>query len=186
MFFEEEPPTEQGPEALTTEQILPVVYEELRRIASDRLRHESRQFTLQPTALVHEAWLRLSGGRLVTWENRAHFFGAAAQAMRRILVDRAREKSAAKRRATEPDEALEQGFPGDNDHVLLIHECLLQLERTDPASAQVVLLKFYAGLGNREIADLVGRSMRSVERQWMFARAKLYQMITADRSTAAP
>ncbi|MBB5351659.1 RNA polymerase sigma factor (TIGR02999 family) [Haloferula luteola] len=170
---------------LTTEEILPVVYEELRRIATDRLRHESRQFTLQPTALVHEAWLRLSGGQKVTWENRAHFFGAAAQAMRRILVDRAREKSAAKRQVIAPEEALDAGFPGGNDHVLLIHECLIQLEQSDPISARIVLLKFYAGLGNREIADLVGRSVRSVERQWMFARAKLFQMIQAERSNSS-
>ncbi|GAA5481552.1 ECF-type sigma factor [Haloferula sargassicola] len=167
---------------LTTEEILPLVYEELRRIASDRLRRESRQFTLQPTALVHEAWLRLSGGRLVTWENRAHFFGAAAQAMRRILVDRARAKQAAKRQRdeVEPDESMEYG----DDRVLAIHDCLTELERVDPLSAKIVLLKFYGGLDNKEVAEIVGRSLRSVERQWMFARGRLYQMMAADSTRA--
>ena len=173
-------------EGMTSEEILPIVYEELRRIAGARLLNESRQMTLQATALVHEAWLRLSSGRDVAWENRAHFFGAAAQAMRRILVEKARSKTAAKRTQPKADDGwngLSEELAND-DHILMIHECLIRLEQDDPTLARVVLLKFYAGLGSREIAEMTGSSVRSVERQWMYAKAKLYQMIEADDSAA--
>ena len=165
----------------SSDELLPIVYEELRRLAAFRLKHEAGNKTLQPTALVHEAWIRLASSEVKPWENRAHFFNAAAQAMRRILVDRARAQSRQKR--TRPEEHPLGESAGESDaHVLMIHECLTRLEKIDPYSAKVVLLKFYGGLSSEEISGITGRSVRSVERQWMFAKAKLYQMIRDDQS----
>ncbi len=166
---------------LASEQLLPIVYEELRRLAASRMAQESAGQTIQPTALVHEAWLRLLGNRSATWENRAHFFGAAAQAMRRILVDRSRRKAALKRKTNEceplrPDLPLAE--PGD--HILMIHENLSRLEEEDPVAARIVLLKFFSGMGSEEIAKMLGISLRSVERQWTMAKARLFQMIRED------
>jgi len=165
----------------TSEKLLPVVYEELRRLAAARLKNEAGSQTLQPTALVHEAWLRVSGIEMPQWESEGHFFGAAAQAMRRILVERARGKATLKRSL--PDNPHPDGeWMENDDHIIMIHECLDRLERSDPCSAKVVLLKFYGGLSSEEIGRIMGRSVRSVERHWMFAKAKLYRMITADQS----
>lgn len=163
---------------LPSERVLPLVYDELRRLAASRMAGESPGHTLQPTALVHEAWLRLEGTGGGTWENQAHFFGAAARAMRCILVDRARRKSAMKRQAS----GLADLFTGDaspdrEDHILLIHESLARLEKEDPEAAEIVLLKFFCGLGSKEIARLTGGSVRSVERCWTLVKARLYQMI---------
>lgn len=156
--------------------LLPLVYEELRRLAAAKMARESGPRTLQPTALVHEVWLRLSSTPGGEWQNRAHFFGAAAEAMRRIMVERARRRSAAKRQpaidltaAPDPDESP--------DSILLIHESLECLKREDPQAAQVVLLKFFSGLSTGEIARMEGCSPRSVERRWTFAKARLYQII---------
>lgn len=169
-----------GDDKLSSEQLLPVVYEELRRIAAAHMARESVGHTLQPTALVHEAWLRLTGDGGCSWVNRAHFFGAAAQAMRRILVDHSRRKAALKRQAGEFNIPLDdnEGIalePGN--HILIIHESLTRLEQIDPAAARIVLLKFFSGLGSDEIARMLGSSTRSVERQWTVAKAKLYQII---------
>ncbi len=163
---------------LPSERLLPLVYDELRRLAASRMMGEMPGQTLQPTALVHEAWLRLEDGSGITWENRAHFFAAAARAMRRILVDRARRKSAFKRRTGErfPDPAADS-LPERDDHILLIHESLARLEVEDPEAAEIVLLKFFSGLGSKEIAGMTGGSVRSVERRWTLAKARLYQMI---------
>lgn len=169
----------------SSDELLPIVYEELRRLAAFRLKHEGGSKTLQPTALVHEAWIRLASAEVKPWENQAHFFNAAAQAMRRILVDRARAQSRQKR--TQPDEMAIGESAGESDaHILMIHECLTRLEKIDPYSAKVVLLKFYGGLSSEEISNITGRSVRSVERQWMFAKAKLYQMIREDQSEGSP
>lgn len=169
----------------SSDELLPIVYEELRRLAAFRLKHEGGSKTLQPTALVHEAWIRLASAELKPWENQAHFFNAAAQAMRRILVDRARAQSRQKRR--QPEEMAIGESAGESDaHILMIHECLTRLEKIDPYSAKVVLLKFYGGLSSEEISNITGRSVRSVERQWMFAKAKLYQMIREDQSEGNP
>ncbi len=156
-------------------ELLPVVYDELRRLAAFRLDHASASKTLQPTALVHEAWMRLSGTNEKLWQSKDHFFNAAAQAMRRILVDRVRAQTRQKR--TQPIQNLDDGVFEDDSHILLIHDCLTKLEKIDPYSAKVVLLKFYGGLSSEEISQVTGRSVRSVERQWMFAKAKLYQLI---------
>ena len=160
-------------------ELLPVVYDELRRLAAFRLDRDSASKTLQPTALVHEAWIRLSEIDGKMWQSKEHFFNAAAQAMRRILVDRVRAQSRQKR--TRPPENLDTGVFEDDSHILLIHDCLTKLEKIDPYSAKVVLLKFYGGLSSEEISQVTGRSMRSVERQWMFAKAKLYRLIQEDQ-----
>lgn len=169
--------------SIPSERLLPLVYEELRRLAAYRMLGESGSQTLQPTALVHEAWLRLTGSGEGTWQNQAHFFGAAALAMRRILVDRARSKTAQKRQGGIRLPLLdENSFMEPDDHILMIHESLTQLEKEDPEAAKVVLLKFYSGLSSEEIARMLQRSVRSIERQWTLAKARLYQMIKKDGS----
>lgn len=164
-------------EGLTSDKLLPIIYKELRSLAAYRLRNESDYQTLQPTALVHEAWVRVSGSENSAWKNQAHFFGAAAVAMRRILVERARSKSTLKRSPPMDPATMEQNWMESDDHIIMIHECLTTLEKSDPDSARVVLLKFYGGLNNEEISRTTGRSLRTVERQWMFAKAKLYRLI---------
>ncbi|GAA5120013.1 ECF-type sigma factor [Luteolibacter yonseiensis] len=160
---------------------MPLVYDELRRLAASRMMGEAAGHTLQPTALVHEAWLRLQNGNGGMWENKGHFFAAAARAMRCILVDRARRKSASKRQADErfPDPASDI-LPERDDHILRIHESLARLEKEDPEAAEIVLLKFFSGLGSKEIAGMTGSSVRSVERCWTLAKARLYQLIRED------
>jgi RNA polymerase sigma factor (TIGR02999 family) len=170
-------------EALNSEELLPLVYDELRHLAAKRLADEKPGQTLQPTALVHEAWLRVSGGKERDWSDRAHFFRAAAGAMRRILVDRAREKSALKR--GEGREMLDIGDfdladTSRDDRVLLIDEMLERLEAEDPEGARVVSLKFFGGLTEAEIAGILGVTERTVRRQWAYAKARLFQMIQED------
>lgn len=168
--------------------LLPKVYEELRRVAAARMAEQSAGHTLQPTALVHEAWLRLQGADPAKWNDREHFFRAAAIAMRQILVDHARSKSRLKRGSNQvmlaiPEDVVSSEDPESN--ILLIHECLTVLEKTHPDCARVVQLKFFAGLGNQETADLLGSSLRSVERLWAFARARLFHMVRSQREPGA-
>jgi RNA polymerase sigma factor (TIGR02999 family) len=163
-----------------SEELLPLVYDELRRLAAARMASESAGQTLQATALVHEAWLKLVNGSARTWENRAHFFRAAAQAMRRILVDRAREKASFKRGAGAekiPLEGLELAQASQDEKVLLVDEALERLEAEDPESARIVTLKFFGGLTNQEVARTLGVTERTVERQWAYAKACLFGMI---------
>ena len=164
------------------DRLLPMVYEELRRMAALKMRKERLGHTLQPTALVHEAWLRLRGTGGSEWENKSHFMGAAARAMRRILVENARRRASAKRRRDNRAEVLDPedcvGF-GPEDHLLMIHESLQVLEQEDAESANVVILKFFSGLDSMEIARVTGSSVRSVERRWTVAKARLYQIIRA-------
>jgi RNA polymerase sigma factor (TIGR02999 family) len=162
------------------EELFKLVYEELRRMAVARMARESAGQTLQPTALVHEAWLQLVGDGDRSWENRAHFFGAAADAMRRILIDISRRKSTLKRgsgmeRLDIADMDLAQATP--DDHVLLINEALENLEREDPDRARIVVLKYFGGLTNQEVAETLRIGERSVERQWAAARVRLFQWI---------
>lgn len=168
---------------VSASELLPVVYDELRRLAAFRLGSNAASKTLQPTALVHEAWLKLSGADEKLWQNKDHFFNAAAQAMRRILVDRVRSQGRQKR--TQPPEWSDSGIFEDDSHILLIHECLTKLEKIDPRSAKVVLLKFYGGLSSEEIGEVTGQSLRSVERQWMFAKAKLFRLIQDEQNPEA-
>jgi RNA polymerase sigma factor (TIGR02999 family) len=157
---------------------LPEVYEELRRLATDRMLREVSGLTMQPTALVHEAWLKLSMHNDRKWNDREHFFRSAAMAMRRILVDHASRKRRRKQILDSQHEELRsKGQPIPEERLLLIEESLKKLEKQDPEMARVVLMKFYAGLTNREVAESLGVTERTVERQWSYARSILLTMI---------
>jgi len=160
--------------------MLPEVYAELRELASLYLNRERPDHTLQPTALVHEAFLRLADQRKVHWRNRAQLLGLAAEMMRRILVNYARDRAAAKRGGNArrvslslAEDALQQA---DVDTIVL-HEALERLEQLDRRKGRVVELKYFGGLTNDEIADVLGISGATVEREWKFARAWLYDAI---------
>ena len=162
------------------EQLLPIVYRELRRIATRQLRRERVDHTLVPTALVHELYLRLVDQRRVTWENRAHFFGLAAHLMRRILVDHARADHAAKRGASAVrvclDVAVEETHHSTGpEDVLAIDLALERLTTLDPEQARIVELRFFAGLTVEETAHVVNRSARTIKREWRLARAWLFR-----------
>lgn len=159
------------------ERLLPLVYDELRQLAAARLASESHTQTLQPTALVHEAWLRLRQVNRVAWQNRAHFFAAAAEAMRRVLIERARRKGRLKRRGGQRVEVELVDLPdiSPDERLLQVDEALGRLEREDAALARVVTLKFYGGLTNQEVADTLTVTTRTVERQWAFARSWLFR-----------
>ncbi|HLP75275.1 MAG TPA: sigma-70 family RNA polymerase sigma factor [Candidatus Paceibacterota bacterium] len=164
----------------SADELLPLVYEELRRLASARMAREPVGHTLQPTALVHEAWLRLVSDGQRTWKNRAHFFGAAAEAMRRILIENARRKSRLKRGGdlTRVDiDSMDLAEASPDDKLLLIDDALQTLSREDPARAQVVVMKFFGGLTNQEVAENLGVTERTVERQWAYAKAWIFQCI---------
>ena len=158
-----------------TDRLLPLLYDELRRLARSRMARERHQ-TLQPTALVHEAYLRLLGDATPRWENRAHFFAAAAEAMRRVLIDRARTRDRQKRggglQAVELEEGLLRDDPRDVE-LLALDEALARLEQVDAAMAQVVKLRAFAGLSVEEVAEALATSPRTVDRQWQAGRAWL-------------
>lgn len=166
-------------ERMPASELLPLVYEELRRLAESRLARLPPGQTLQPTALVHDAYLRLVGDRDPGWNGRGHFFGAAARAMRNILVDQARRKSALRhggdRRRLILDErgVLDVPVDADTDEVLSLDHVLGRLEQEHPRQAQVVLLRYFAGLTNEQVADLLGVATTTVKRDWRFARAWL-------------
>jgi len=159
------------------DRLLPQIYAELRRLASSYLRRERHDHTLQPTALVHEAFIKLVDQRAVRWQNRAHFFGIAAQAMRRILVDHARAHAADKRgsgeRAVPLDEALVAIGAPDVD-VLALDEVLTRLASLDPQQSRVVELRFFGGLTMEETAEVMNISPATVGREWTLAKAWLY------------
>jgi len=165
-----------------SEDLLPLVYEELRRLAAARMAKETAGQTLQPTALVHEAWLQLVGEGGRNWQNRAHFFGAAADAMRRILIDNARRKAALKRGGGQSRvdiEDLQINAATPDECVLLINEALEWLEAENPERARIVTLKFFGGLTNEEVAESLGVSLRTVVREWTCAKITLFQWIRA-------
>ncbi len=163
--------------------LLPLVYEELRKLAAVKMAQERPGQTLQPTALVHEAWLRLTGDENARFEGRGHFFAAAAEAMRRILIDRAREKRALKRGAgaerVNLDE-LEVAAAADDDTLLAVDEALEKLGKEDPDSAEFIKLRFFVGLTNDEAANALGIAQRTARRHWSFARAWLYRELRRD------
>jgi len=164
------------------EELLPLVYTELRRIAGARMAHQPPGQTLQATALVHEAWLKLVGGERNQWNNRRHFFAAASEAMRHILIDRARRRRAEKHgggHGKVPLDGLElpAAAPGDEETLLAVNEALDLLEQQDPIKAQVVKLRFFVGLQNAEIGDILGVSAKTVQRQWITARAWLFRQL---------
>lgn len=158
-------------------ELLPLVYDELRHIAAHKMAGEASGHTLQPTALVHEAWLRLGADAQPTWQNRAHFFSAAAEAMRRILVDRARRRLAAKRGggATELDvHDLEIASPiADDDMLLRVNEALEKLALIDARKAELVKLRYFAGLTFEETAAALGIAAPTAKQWWAYARAWL-------------
>lgn len=158
------------------EDLLPLVYEELRRLAAARLGREAQGQTLQATALVHEAWLRLVGNGDLGWDHRGHFFSAAAEAMRRILVERARRrkvlaKGGFEHRTELSDSALPGGAP--DDELLGVHEALAGLAAEDQRAAELVKLRYFLGLSMPEAAESMRLTQRSAERLWTFAKAWL-------------
>ena len=172
---------EQGDSQAAT-RLLPLVYDELRKLAAQKMSHENPGQTLQATALVHEAWLRLGGDQQPVWQNRAHFFAAAAEAMRRILIDNARRKSAlrhggrAEHVNLNPD-SLELASGMDDDQLLAVHEALDRLAAHDAAKAELVKLRFFAGLTMEQAAQVLGLSIPTAKRHWAYARAWLYREI---------
>jgi RNA polymerase sigma factor (TIGR02999 family) len=179
---------DQLPDAARAELLLPLVYDQLRSVAQRALQGEAVGHTLQATALVHEAFLRLCGPRELPWQNRAHFFAAAAEAMRRILVDHARKKYAAKRGGPEarraavdltglPDPHSEQQSVG----FLVLDEAISRLQKVDAEAFRIVHLRYFAGLSVEDTAATLGISERTVKRQWVFARSWLKEAIESDR-----
>ena len=168
------------------ERLLPLVYDELRKLAAAKLSNEKPGQTLQATALVHEAYLRLVGSEPTQqWDNRWHFFAAAAEAMRRITLNRARDKKRLKRGGDFRRidlELAEIALDSNEDDLIALDEALGELEREDEIAAQVVKLRFFAGLKQREVAAALGISLRSAERQWAFAQAWLYDRLRDDES----
>lgn len=174
-----------GGDAKALERLVPLVYGELKRIASNQLRRERPEHTMAPTALVHELYLRLVDQRGSTWENRIHFFSLAAQLMRRILVDHARARNADKRGGSVTrisiDEAVEGGWPKPEGEdpaaadVLAVDQALDRLTRLDRDQGRIVELRFFAGLSVEETAHVLKRSPRTVKREWRLARAWLYR-----------
>lgn len=167
-------------ETQASEKLLPLVYNELRNLATARMLQESAGHTLQPTALVHEAWLRLAGDGRQNWKGRAYFFAAAAEAMRRILVEHARRKArlkhgGGKQRLNIEDLDLAETAP--DEKILLVNEALENLERSNPERARVVVLKFFGGMTNQEVADTLDIGVRSVDRHWLCAKAWLFQKL---------
>jgi RNA polymerase sigma factor (TIGR02999 family) len=159
------------------DQLLPLVYDELRKLAAARMAQEKPGQTLQATALVHEAWLRLVGSEAQSaWNSRGHFFGAAAEAMRRILIDKARHKASLKRGVDQPLEELHESqieMTAPADEMLAVHDALDALAAADATAAEVVKLRYFVGLTIPEIAEALGISPRSADRHWLFARAWL-------------
>jgi RNA polymerase sigma factor (TIGR02999 family) len=163
-----------------SEELLPLVYEELRKLAHVRLSHEQAGQTLQATGLVHEAYLRLVGPEHadeIDWDGRGHFFGAAAEAMRRILIDRARAKATQKRGGDRKQIRLDWTLVALDDCVtefIALDEALIRLEKTDARKAELVKLRFFAGLTLQQASQSLGISLSTAERDWAFARAWLY------------
>jgi RNA polymerase sigma-70 factor, ECF subfamily len=157
--------------------LLPLVYGELRRLAASYLRRERADHTLQPTALVHESYLRLVDQTQVRWQNRAHFFGVAAQMMRRILVDHARERVAEKRGGGAERLSLDENIAVSGERareLVALDEALARLAEIDPEKSRVVELRFFGGLSVEETAEVLGVSAPTVKRHWRMAKAWLY------------
>jgi len=171
------------------EELLPLVYDELRRLAAARMAQESPGQTLQATALVHEAWLRLVGGDQSLWNSRGHFFGAAAEAMRRILVERARKKARVRHGGHLERVCLDQvtvATQDGDDVIVMMHEALEKLAAESPQKAEIVKLRYFGGLEHAEIAEVLGLSEPTVRRHWAYARSWLYAEIKAQMEQGFP
>jgi RNA polymerase sigma factor (TIGR02999 family) len=165
--------------------LLPLVYEELRKLAAYKMANERPGQTLQPTALVHEAWLRLAGTDGRKFENRAHFFAAAAEAMRRILIERARRKRTARQGGGHQHvELSELDLPlaRDDDQILAVHDALDKLAAQHPLESEIVKLRYFVGMTNEQAAEALGLSVRTVKYYWAHARAWLFKEITSQNS----
>lgn len=159
-------------------ELLPLLYDELRSLGQALMRRQPAGHTLQATALVHEAYAKVVGSADPGWDGRAHFFGAAAQAMREILVDQARRRGALKRGGDQNRQALSDDLPvlqSPVEDILALDEVLKKLEALDPRKGQIVMLRFFAGLTMQEIADAIETSKSSIERDWRYIRAWLYK-----------
>jgi RNA polymerase sigma factor (TIGR02999 family) len=170
------------------EELLPLVYEELRKLAAHKMASQPAGQTLQPTALVHEAWLRLTGEEGATFANRAHFFGAAAKAMRRILIANARRKQRQKHGGgweRVDVEHVQLAEPLPSEDLLALDEALKELAQRDPQAAELVQLRFFAGLTQEQAAGVLGVSERTAERTWAYARAWLFEQIAGARKGGA-
>ncbi len=164
----------------SSDALLPLVYDELRRLAYAHMAQQSPNHTLQPTALVHEAWLRMVGNEDRTWQNRTHFFATAATAMRNILIDHARKKSRIKRGGDQirvDMEHLDSVVPELDEFILMVEEALQRLEQVNPKWARIVVMKYYGGMTNKEVAGALEISESSVERYWAGAKAWLLNEI---------
>jgi RNA polymerase sigma factor (TIGR02999 family) len=167
-----------------SEELLPLLYGELRKLAAHKMARETPGHTLQPTALVHEAWLRLVASDQQTWQNRAHFFGAAAEAMRRILIEKARRKHALRRgggqQALDIDE-LQVAAPSEDDELLAVNDALEKLATEDKQKAELVKLRYFAGLSFEEVSAVLRVSVPTAKRWWAYARAWLFQEINGQQ-----
>jgi RNA polymerase sigma factor (TIGR02999 family) len=176
------------PGVAVSQELLPLVYKQLRELAAARMAREMEGQTLQPTALVHEAWLRLQSNSSPVWRNRAHFFGAASEAMRRILIERARRKLRLKRghRAEHVSiENVDVAQTEPDERILLIDEALTRLNAADPELARIVTLKFFGGLTNAEVAEASGVTERTIYNKWTFAKAWLLKKIREEWSVGS-
>jgi len=168
-------------ESQASDELLPLVYNELRNLATARMLRESAGHTLQPTALVHEAWLRMVGDGSQAWKNRAYFFAAAAEAMRRILVEHARRKSRLKHGGGQQRlniEEIDLAGTAPDDKNLLVDDALNELERVHPERARVVVMKYFGGMTNKEVAEALGIGERSVDRHWVCAKTWLFKKLS--------
>ena len=166
------------------DELLPLVYQELRKLAAHKMANEAPGQTLQPTALVHEAWLRLAGSGQKTWQNRAHFFGAAAEAMRRILIESARRKRALRHGGGQQRldiEDLNVASAMKDDELLALDEALDKFAVADQQKADLVKLRYFAGLGFEEAAEILGVSIPTAKRWWAYARAWLFHEMTESK-----
>ena len=170
-------------DAKATDELLPLVYDELRLLAAQKLSHEAPGQTLQATALVHEAYIRLVGDEPQSWENRGHFFSAAAEAMRRILIDNARRKKSQRHggghRRHEIDD-LEVPMSERSEDLLKLDDALTRLAQEDPEVAEIVQLRYFGGLTLEQAAEVKGISRRTAGRYWSYARLWLYREVTRD------
>ena len=170
-----------------TEELLPLLYTELRRMAAAKMAGQPPGHTLQPTALVHEAWLKLVGGQQEHWNNRRHFFAAASEAMRHILIDRARRKLSQHRHHRphpQPVDELQIAAPAREETLLQVDEALEVLGKSSPELVEIVRLRFFAGFSEKEIAAVLDSSERTVQRQWAYARSRLFEIIEKQESSA--
>jgi RNA polymerase sigma factor (TIGR02999 family) len=166
-------------------ELLPLVYEELRRLAAQKMSHEAAGQTLQPTALVHEAWLRLAGSQDQHWNSRGHFFAAAAEAMRRILIDKARRKNRVRHgqgMARVDLDRVDVAIQSDDDTLMRVDEALQKLAGEDAIKAELVKLRFFIGLSIAEAGKALGLSESTAKRYWAYARAWLYEELGSDSS----